>query len=116
MMMDRKIGWTLSSASAGALVIAALAIGCGGGGGGGSATGATSTVSGNVSNQSTTMRLEARPTLFARLMHVLSPVTDAFAGRNGIQVTIGGTTTSTDPNGFFALTGPFSGPVTVAFG
>lgn len=116
--MKKNRGTTLKfvSSSAGALVIMALALGCGGGGGGGSTSGATSTVSGNVSNQSTAMRLEARPTMFARLLHLLSPVTEAFAGRNGIQVTVGGSATNTDPNGFFALTGPFSGPITVSFG
>ena len=92
------------SMSAGALIATALAVGCGGGGSG--ASGATSTVSGNVSNQSTAMRLEARPSLFARVLRLLSPVTEALAGRNGIHVSVGGTATDTDPNGFFAITGP----------
>jgi hypothetical protein len=104
---------------AGALVVAVLGVGCGGGGGGGGgsgASGATSTVSGNVSNQSTAMRFEARPSLFARVLRFLSPVTEALAGRNGIHVSAGGTATDTDPNGFFEITGPFSGPITVTFG
>jgi len=99
------------------LGMAMLIVGCGGGGGGGgAASSATSTVSGNVSNQSAAMRLISRPTMLARVLRLLAPVTDAIAGRNGIHVSIGGTAADTDPNGFFTLTGPFSGPVTVSFG
>lgn len=87
--------------------------GCGSGGGGG---GQSSTVSGNVSNQSTAMRSAARPTLLASVMRFFSPVTEAAAGRNGIHVSVKGVEAETDPNGFFSLTGPFSGTVTVTFG
>jgi len=93
--------------------------GCGGGGSGGgtaSGGGATSTVSGNISNTSTAMRLSSPPTMLARVLHFFSPVTEAFAGRTGIHVSVGGVETDTDANGFFVLTGPFSGAVTVSFG
>lgn len=87
---------------------------CGGGGGGGG--GQMSTLSGNVSNQSAAMRMESAPTMLASLLRLLSPVTDAVAGRSGIHVSVNGLETDTDQNGFFAITGPFSGLVTVTFG
>jgi len=117
MQMSQLSRGSSSALRTGALAAAILAAGCGGGGGGGgSSASSTSTLSGNVSNQSTAMRLEARPSLFARVLHLLSPVTEALAGRNGIHVSVGGAAADTDPNGFFAITGPFSGPITVSFG
>jgi hypothetical protein len=104
-----------TSACAGLLAATLVASGCGGGGGGGG-SGSTSTVSGNISNQSTAMREKSRPTFLARVVRWLSPVTEAIAGRNGIHVSVNGTQVDTDQNGFFALTGPFSGAVTVSFG
>lgn len=94
----------------------ALASCGGGGGGGGGGSGAASTLSGNVSNQSQAMRMTAPTTIVARLLRFLSPVTEALAGRNGIQVEVNGIQTETDQNGFFTITGPFSGVVTVSFG
>jgi hypothetical protein len=93
--------------------------GCGGGSGAGGSAGVggtTSTVSGNISNQSSTaMRMTASPTLLARVVRFFSPVTDAIAAVTGIQVTTNGVGTNTDPSGFFALSGPFSGLLNVLF-
>lgn len=94
---------------------AALLVGCGGGGGGGG-SGATSTISGNVSNASTALLAHPRPTLLARVLRLVWPVGEAYAGRNGIHVTVNGVETDTDATGFFTISGPFSGPVTVSFG
>lgn len=102
---------------AGVVLLTTIAA-CGGGGGGGStgSTGSTSTVSGNISNLSTAMQLRGeRPTMLARLLDVFSPVSEAFAGHSGIGVHVAGLHTLTDPNGFFSITGPFSGPLTITF-
>ncbi|MGH7898791.1 MAG: DUF5666 domain-containing protein [Candidatus Binatia bacterium] len=107
---DRKLG-----VFAGIVLVTMAA--CGGGGGGGGAGTTTSTISGNVANQATALRMPSAPrTMLARLIDALSPVSAAFAGRNGIHVSVGGLETETDSNGFFSITGPFSGPVTVSFG
>ena len=95
----------------------ALAAGCGGGGGGGgAASGAGSaTISGNVSNQSTAMQMRRPPTMLARVMRFFSPVSDAVAGRNGIQVSVSGVQSTTDSTGSFAMSGAPSGTRTITF-
>ncbi len=113
--MDIAITKRVLAASTVALLAGVLACG-GGGGGGGSGSSTASTVSGNVSNQSTAMLERAPATRLARLWQWLNPVGDAYAGRKGIHVSINGVETDTDANGFFALTGPFDGTVTVSFG
>src|SRR5882672_7517925 len=106
---NRRSKWC----SRGLVAIAALAIGCGGGGGGGggSSTSGTgnATVSGNLSNQSMALQLRQSPTLLARIVHFLSPVTDAFAAPSGIQVLIKALETLTDGSGSFVVNGVGSG-------
>jgi hypothetical protein len=103
-------GWAAAAAMA-------LVVGCGGGGGGGSgaAGSGSATISGNVSNQSTALRMRPPATLLASLWHWLSPVSDAVAGREGIQITVSGIDTTTDSTGSFTMSGGLSGSRTITF-
>jgi len=105
----------VSMIAAAALVALAAACGGGGGGGGTASGGGSATISGNVSNQSTAMQLRRPPTMLARVMRFFSPVSDAVAGRNGIQVSVSGVGSMTDSSGSFTVSGAPSGTRTITF-
>ena len=104
--------------SLGLALVAATAIACSGGGGGSDGSSATSgnaTVSGNVTNASTALRSTSSPTLLARLMRFLSPVTSAIAAQDGLRVLIHALETMTDGSGSFVISGVDSGAQTITF-
>lgn len=99
---------------ASAVVIALVSSGCGDDGDGGGASG-TSSLSGNVSNASSTALREETGSLWASLRGFVLPVRSAFAGRSGIRIEVAGAETTTDALGFFRITGLPGGTLTITF-
>ncbi len=99
-----------------ALLLMAAMTGCGGSGGGGSAAG-SSTIMGNVANESAALRAPRPSTMIVQLRKFLSPVSVADADIANIMVKIEGLDeeTQTDANGFFAISAVPAGTVTIMF-
>lgn len=74
-----------------------------------------STISGNISTPMLTGRPSGPPTFFATMRRLLAPEVMVYAGRGGVHVKAFGLETEADPNGFFAITGSFSGSTLVSF-
>lgn len=74
-----------------------------------------STISGNISTPTLTRRPSGPPTIFATMRRLLAPETMAYASGGSVHVQAFGLETEADPNGFFAITGPFSGATLVSF-
>jgi hypothetical protein len=74
-----------------------------------------STISGNISKQSTATRPAGPPSVLATVLRLLAPETEAYAGRPGVHVKAFGFETDADPTGFFAISGPFSGSTVISF-
>jgi len=92
------------------VVLSLALVACGGGGGGGGASTPNATVNGNISNASTAMRAAERRRWSLACSAFLSPVPDAFAGRNGIHVTVNGPIGRHRSEWFFTITGPSREP------
>lgn len=74
-----------------------------------------STISGNLSKQTSVAERFGPPSMLRTMLAFLVHETDAFAAHSGVHVKASNVETDTDPNGFFALTGAFSGAVLVSF-
>ncbi len=72
------------------------------------------TISGNISKQSHVSG-RIQPSIRTTLLRFLAPETEAFSATRGVHVQAFGMETDTDANGFFAISGAFSGSTVVSF-